>query len=125
MGYSSSNELQRERLSSVMQKVAGEYLQMGENIDRRKNNLRLACSAWNIACLPLTRRESEIKRYVKEYRSINKTSSYGARAVEENLRTVISQKDKLYPNLNIQIIDSDIVVVDGVENIAVISKRNE
>ena len=125
MVYSSCNDTQRERLSSVMQKVAGEYVQLGKTLDRRKNYLRSACSAWNIACLPLTRREHEIKAYVKEYQKINNASPNDAQAVEENLRMVIAQKDKLYPNLNVQILSSDILVVDGVENIAITSKRNE
>jgi len=104
-------------------KVAGGYIDLGETTEERENYLRSACSAWNIACLPTLKRESAIERYVEEYKKINKADATDCKALEENLILLIEQKDKLYPDVNVQIVGSRIENINGRNHVIVVSAK--
>ena len=96
---------------------------MGESTEERENYLRSACSAWNIACLPPLKREPAIKQYVEQYQKINKADKEDCIALEEDIRLLIKQKDRLYPDVNVQIVDSRIENVNGKDHVMVVSAR--
>jgi len=104
-------------------KVAEGYIDLGETTEEIENYLRSACSAWNIACLPTLKRESAIERYVEEYKKINKADATDCKALEENLRLLIEQKDRLYPDVNVQIVGSRIENINGRNHVIVVSAR--
>jgi len=104
-------------------KVAEGYIDMGETKEERENYLRSACSAWNIACLPPLKREPAIKQYIEQYQKINKADEADCKALEEDLRLLIKQKDKLYTDVNVQIVDSRIENVNGKDHVMVVSAR--
>ena len=104
-------------------KVAEGYIDLGETTEERENYLRSACSAWNIVCLPTLKRESAIERYVEEYKKINKADATDCKALEENLRILIEQKDRLYPDVNVQIVGSRIENINGRNHVIVVSAR--
>ena len=104
-------------------KVAEGYIDMGETREERKNYLRSACSAWNIACLPRLKRESSIREYIDQCRKINKADLAECKALEEDLRLLIKQKDRLYPDVNVQIVNSRIDNIDGREHAIVVTAR--
>ena len=104
-------------------KVAEGYIDMGETTEERENYLRSACSAWNIACLPPFKRESAIKQYIEEYQKINKAAEADCKALEEDLRLLIKQKDRLYPDVNVQIVNSRIENIDGQDRVTVVSAK--
>jgi hypothetical protein len=58
----------RIKLSEMIIKYAGDYIQMGEDIEEKQEFLNGAVSAWNIACLKENDREKAIRRYMKEFR---------------------------------------------------------
>lgn len=103
--------------------VAEGYIDMGETTEERENYLRSACSAWNIACLPTLKRESAIKRYVEQYKKINKADDADCKALEEDLRLLIKQKDRLYPDVIVQIVDSKIEHINGRDHVIIVSAR--
>jgi hypothetical protein len=111
--------MKKHKISEMILKVAEEYINMGETTEDRENYLRSACSAWNIACLPLVQREQTIKKYSDQFQKINKSTNAACRDIEENMRKLINQKDKLYPDVNIQIINSRIDIIDGKEHVMV------
>ena len=79
---------------------------MGEDIEDKQQYLNSAVSAWNIACLDEKDRKRSIKKYMAEYRKLNPTQSkQDFRDVEEDLRLLIKQKEKLYPEVRVQIGD--------------------
>jgi hypothetical protein len=86
-------------------KVAEGYIDMGETREEKKNYLRSACSAWNIACLSPFKRESAIKQYIEQCPKINNSDPADCKALEEDLRLLIKQKDRLYPDVNVQIVN--------------------
>jgi CRISPR/Cas system-associated endonuclease/helicase Cas3 len=114
---------EKQKISAMMLKVAEGYIDMGETTEERGNYLRSACSAWNIACLPHLKREPAIKQYVEQYQKINKADEADCKALEEDLRLLIKQKDKLYPYVNVQIVDSRIENINGQEHVTVVSAR--
>jgi len=104
-------------------KVAEGYIDMGETREERENYLRSACSAWNIACLPPLKRESAIKQYVDRCCEINNSDAADCKALEEDLRLLIRQKDRLYPDVNVQIVSSKIDNIDGQDHAIVVTAR--
>lgn len=114
---------EKQKISAMVLKVAEGYIDLGETAEERENYLRSACSAWNIACLPTLKRESAIERYVEEYKKINKADATDCKALEENLRLLIEQKDRLYPDVNVQIVSSRIENINGRNHVIVVSAR--
>lgn len=115
------NSSRKPKMSQMMLDVAAGYINLGETREERENYLRSACSAWNIACLPLSKRERTLKQYLKEYRKINKADPSACLDHEEDLRKLIAQKERLYPHVNTQVIDTRIEDSNGRDRIVVIS----
>jgi hypothetical protein len=114
---------EKKKISAMVMKVAEGYIDLGETTEERENYLRSACSAWNIACLPPLKREPAIKQYIEQYQQINKADEADCRAFEEDIRLLIKQKDKLYPSVNVQIVDSKIENINGRNLVIVVSAR--
>src|SRR4030042_2447596 len=114
---------EKQKLSAMVLKVAEGYIDLGETTEERENYLRSACSAWNIACLPPLKREPAIKQYVEQYQKINKADKEDCIALEEDLRLLIKQKDKLYPDVKVQIVDSRIDNIGGKDHVTVASVK--
>ncbi len=113
----------KQKISAMVLKVAEGYIDIGETTEERGNYLRSACSAWNIACLPPLKREPAIKQYIEQYQKINKADDADCRALEEDLRLLIKQKDKLYPDVNVQIVGSRIENINGRDHVTVASVK--
>ena len=112
----------KPKLSAMVLGFAGDYIAMGESIEEKQEYLTGAVSAWNIACLDKKVRNQTIKRYMVEYRKLNPShSKQDFRDVEENLRLLIQQKDKLYPSVRIQIANAHIEQINGKDHVTVMS----
>lgn len=114
---------EKQKISAMVLKVAEGYIDLGETTEERENYLRSACSAWNIACLPPPERDSAIKQYIEQYQKINKADEADCIALEEDLRQLIKQKDKLYPNVKVQIVGSRIESINGKDHVTVASVK--
>jgi hypothetical protein len=112
-----------QKVSAMVLKVAEGYIDMGESTEEKENYLRSACSAWNIACLQPLKREPAIKQYVEQYQKINKTDKEDCIALEEDIRLLIKQKDRLYPDVKVQIVNSIIENINGKDHVMVVSAR--
>jgi hypothetical protein len=63
---------------------------------------------------------------MKEYKKLNPTfTKDDFKDEEENLRLLIRQKDELYPDINIQIVNAIVQEVDGKNHITVASAKME
>ena len=114
----------KPKVSEMVFGFAGDYIAMGESIEEKQEYLNGAVSAWNIACLDEKDREKTIKRYMAGYRKLNSThSKQDFLDTEEDLRTLIKQKDNLYPAVRIQIADAHIREIDGKDHVTVVSMR--
>ena len=112
----------KRKISEMVLGFAGDYVAMGENIEEKQEYLNGAVSAWNIACLDEEDRKRAIKKYMKEYRKLNPThSKQDLRDVEEDLRLLIKQKENLYPEVRVQIVNAHIQEIDGKDHVTVMS----
>ena len=101
---------------------AGEFIEMGENVEEKQQYLNSAVSAWNIACLDEKAQKRAIKKYMHEYRKLNPTQSKrDFRDVEKNLILLIKNKMKLYPEERVQIVDARIQEINGKNHVTVAS----
>ncbi len=115
-----------KKVSEMLLDVAGEFLAMGEDIDDKQQLLNAAVSAWNIACLKGDRRQQAIKTFIKDYRKLNPTfTKADYNDEEENIQLLIGQKDKLYSDVNIQIVNAVIEEIDGKNHVTVASAKME
>jgi hypothetical protein len=95
---------------------------MSEDIEEKQQYLNSAVSAWNIACLDEKVRKRSINKYMAEYRMLNpKQSKRDFRDVEGDLRLLIKQKEKLYLEVRIQIVDANIQEINGKNHVIVAS----
>ncbi|RPI75998.1 MAG: hypothetical protein EHM45_14120 [Desulfobacteraceae bacterium] len=114
---------EKPKISAMLLDIAGKYIDMGESSEEKENYLRCATSAWNIACLPLSKREVAIREYLAQYQAFNNADETDCAAVEENIRLLIKQKDEMYPHAKIVIVDSKINRVNGEDQVVVASLR--
>ncbi|MBF0208877.1 MAG: hypothetical protein HQK53_18595 [Oligoflexia bacterium] len=99
---------EREKISAMLLNVAEGYIDIGTTIEEKENLLRSACVAWNTSCLPFINREPTIKQYIEEFKTINNFDEETAKAHEGDIRLLIEQKETLYPDVNIQIVNARI-----------------
>jgi len=117
---------ERKKISEMVLDFAGDYIAMGDDIEEKQQYLNSAVSAWNIACLDEKARKRSIKKYMAEYRKLNpKQSERDFRDVEEDLRLLIKQKEKLYPEVRVQIVDAHIKEINGKNHVTVASLNIE
>lgn len=114
---------EHQKISAMVLKVAEGYIDMGETREERENYLRSACTAWNIASLPLLKRESAIQQYIDQYREINNSDPTECNALEHDIRLLIKQKVRLFPDVNVQIINSKIDNMGGQDNVIVVTAK--
>ena len=114
---------ENQKISEMVLKVAKGYIDMGETRKERENYLRSACTAWNIACLSPLKRESAIQQYIEQCREINNSDPTDDKALEEDIRLLIKQKVKLFPDVNVQIVNSKIDNIGGQDHAIVVTAR--
>jgi len=109
------------KMSKMVLQFAGDYIEMGETTEERQNYLNSACSAWNIALLPLKKRNKAIKKYLKAYKRYNTdVDEEDCKDMQENLEKLIAEKDRLFPDENRRIFGSEIQVKGGKEQYTVL-----
>ena len=114
----------KPKVSEMLLGFAGDYIAMDESIGEKQEYLNGAVSAWNIACLDKKDRDRAIERYMAEYRKLNPLhNKQDFRDVEEDLRSLIKQKDTLYPTVRTQIAGAHIQEIDGKDHVTVMSMR--
>ena len=109
------------KVSEMILRMAEGFLNMGGDLEHKENLLRIACSAWNIACFEHPKRHSLISRYVEKFREANNASEVACKNLEEDMGRLIEEKDRLYSHIMIRILDSKIELVDGKEHVMVTS----
>jgi len=113
-----------KKVSEMLLDVAREFLAMGEDIDDKQQLLNAAVSAWNIACLRGDKRKKAVQKYMKTYEKMNPTfTKADCEDEEEDILLLIEQKDKLYADVNIQIVNAVIEEIDGKYHVTVASAK--
>lgn len=113
----------RPKVSEMIMKVADDFIGMGKTLEDRRNYLHSACTAWNIACYSGSKREELLERSIKVFKDINNSTEDECRKHEENIRILMQQKDKYYPDVKVQILEAQINVVNGQEHVNIASTK--
>ena len=112
--------MDKPKISEMVVDFAGDFLRLGKTPDERRNLLRSACSAWNIACAPEATRTKLVDQFLANYRQCNPRShAEELRTVHHDLELLIQQKLKKYPHIIKQIVSCELTVVNGKDHIAV------
>ncbi len=106
----------------IIELGADGFWMMAQTPEDKENLLRTACSAWNIACADLTKRNQLLEGYVSEYKRINNASSEICSNLHDNMRRLIDRKDQLFPDKKINIVSSRVVYLDGDERVKIASQ---
>jgi len=110
------------KISKMLLDVAGEYIAMGDDEEDKQQYLNGAVSAWNIACLQSKERKAALKKFHKNYRRMNPSHTKRDYAdAMENIQLLINRKDKLYPDVFVQIAQATLVTKGNQDHVTVTS----
>jgi len=90
-------------------RVGGDLLQSVNNQQEMQAHLDLVKSAWNMAINPQTKRQVELKRFIKKQKKYAPNTE-ALKGLEWEIRRIMKQKDRLYPE-----IDSKVVLAEAIE----------
>lgn len=109
----------RKNISEMISEFAGDFIRMGEDVQRRQINLQLVCTAWNLANLPKQQRKVALRKYVEDFRKTN--SAANASAVEYNLKQLIAEKLVKFPDETATIVSAEYKNIEGKDQLSVAS----
>lgn len=116
-----ANSGKKPKISEMLLRVAEDFLNLGDDLEHRENLLRMACSAWNIACFEPPKRRELIAGYVEKFKETNKAPEAACKNLEENMKQLVNEKNRLYPDVMIQILNAKIELIAGREHVSVVS----
>jgi hypothetical protein len=112
----------KSKVSEKLMDVARDYIALGEDIDEKQQLLNGAASAWNIACLENGEKERGIERYMRKFKKMNPhRSKEDYRDTEEDLRLLIKEKERLYPDVKVQVAHAEVKEIGGKLHVTVMS----
>jgi hypothetical protein len=112
----------KSKVSEMLMNVARDYLAMGDDIEEKQQLLNGAASAWNIACLEKKERERAIERYMRRYKEMNpQHTEQDYRETEGDLKLLIEEKDRLYPDVNVQVAHAEVKEIGEKLHVTVMS----
>lgn len=77
---------------------AGDYIDMGDSLEKKQSHLNVACSAWNISILPKKDQEETINTVLQAYREANPLVNY-VDNLKHDIILLIQNKVKLFPEI--------------------------
>ena len=106
--------MESQKLSEMVLDFATEFLRLGKTPDKRRNLLRSACSAWNLACAPPEARTELLDRFMASCLKNNPgTDSEQCQGVRRDMEQLIQQKLKKYPQVIKQIVSCELTAHGG------------
>ena len=101
------------KISQMINTYAADFIMLADTDDKKQSHLNLAVSAWNIAILPRPQRKKAIDEYLLSFKAHN-PRSLGVKAVKQDLKQLIKQKNKMFPAISKPVVDAYIAKEDGV-----------
>jgi hypothetical protein len=110
-----------KKVSQMLIDISKGYIDEGISSEAKENLMRSVCTAWNIACFDPPERFDQLHQYMQQYKMMNNSTLENYKNMEENLLTLIQQKDLLYPKEKINILDVKVTKQNGQDNVSVSS----
>ena len=112
----------KSKVSEMLMNVARAFVAMGEDLEEKQQLLNGAVSAWNIACLEKKERSRAIKKYLRKYKKMNPhQTKEDYRDTAEDLKLLIEEKDRLYPDVDVQIVNAEVQEIGEKLHVTVMS----
>ena len=98
-----------KKVSEMMIDVSGDLFQIVESREEMQAHVDLVATAWNIALCSQTERKANLKTFLKK-QSKYAPNIEALKGLEWEMRRIMKQKDKLYPDVNKKIVVAEVVV---------------
>lgn len=108
------------KISEMLTQYAGDYIDLGQNLDDEQRLLDLACVAWNLAVLPEERRAEALNKFVRDYKLANPDLD-DADDMQHDLEMLIQQKLVMFPEVMRVVVAAKLHEVDGNRSIIAVS----
>ena len=108
----------KRKISEMILECAGDFLRLGKTQEHKQCLLNAACTAWNIACVPVNSRQKAMDRYMTEYQRLNpQMDQAGYADARRDMEKLIEVKLKLFPMDLRQIVNARFVRVGDQERL--------
>lgn len=102
----------KRKISEMILSFAGDFLSLGKTQEHKQRLLNVACSAWNLACVPADNRQKALDRYMTEYQRLNpQVTQVGCADALSDMEKLIEVKLRLFPMDLRQIVNARFVRV--------------
>ena len=98
-----------KKVSEMIIDVSGDLFQVVDSKEEMQAHLDLVSAAWNMALFSQSERKSKLKKFLKKQQKYA-PSIEALKGLEWEMRRVMKQKDRLFPEVN-----NKIVVAEAVE----------
>jgi hypothetical protein len=89
---------------------AWDHIEQGSTFEERQNRLKIACTAWNYACVPEQVGMEQLGNYMVEYQKWHPDADVEeCRALREDMELLIQEKRKKFPHVIKQIISCELM----------------
>ncbi len=113
----------KKKMSEMILDIASDYIALGQSLDEKQNYLNGACTAWNIATLPVEMRPLALSQHLNQCQ-IMSNGKGNIEDLRHDLLVLIENKLRLYPTINKKILNASISHENGQEKITIISTNS-
>jgi len=100
--------MSNKKVSEMIIDVSGDLFHVVNNQQEMQAHLDLVCTAWNIAILSPEQKNKELHAFLKKNKKYA-PSDQALKGLEWEMRRVIKQKERLYPNIKKQIVTAEAI----------------
>ena len=97
-----------KKVSEMIIAVSGDLFQVVNSRNEMQAHLDLATTAWNIGTESIARRKVKLKSFLQKQKKYA-PSNEALQGLEWEMRRIIKQKDKLYPDVSKKIVKAEAV----------------
>ena len=95
----------KPKISEMLLDVCADFIALAPDDRMRQQMLQGAASAWNIACMPPSKRDDALRRFMVEYRAGNPNRTEpDYENIKQDMLLLIEKKLKLYPDVHAPIV---------------------
>ncbi len=86
------------KISQMIIDFAADYINLGDTIEKKQSYLNTACTAWNIAILPVHLRQTALHDFLTQY-TIRNPHAHDEENLRHDMERLMQQKLALFPHV--------------------------
>ena len=111
------------QISQMLMDISQGYIDEDLSLVEKEHLMRSVGSAWNMACFDPPERFNQLHQYMQNFKMNNNLTADDYTSMEHKLMTLMEQKDMLYPNEKIKVLDVQLAVKNGQITLSVSSTK--